>query len=257
MYALEVNNISFGYNGGETLKDISFKVKDGEFVSIIGPNGSGKSTLLKLINNLYKPKEGSIFIYGKEVSSYKARDLAKKVALVPQDTNIEYEFPVEDIVLMGRHPYIGRFKKENDDDYRVANEALRLTNTFYLKGRDINKISGGERQRVLIAKAIAQKSDIILLDEPTSHLDINYQMEILKVLKRLNKEKKSTIILVIHDINLASRYSDKIVLLNKGKVLGMGKPSEVINNENIEKAYKLKVVVEKNLITDSINITPL
>ena len=153
MYALEVNN----------LKNINFKVKAGEFISIIGPNGSGKSTLLKLIDNLYRPKSGNILIYGKDINSYKIKDLAKKIAFVPQNTNIDYEFSVEDIVLMGRYPYIGRFKNEDDEDYRMTHEALKLTNTFYLKGRNINEISGGERQRVLIAKALAQKPDIILL----------------------------------------------------------------------------------------------
>ncbi len=257
MYALEVKNLSFSYNEDKVLEDINFKVEDGEFISVIGPNGSGKSTLLKLINNLYKPKSGNVLIYDKDVSGYKAKDLAKRIAMVPQDTNIEYEFPVEDIVLMGRHPYISRFQKEDDEDYAIVNEALKLTNTSYLKGRNINRISGGERQRVLIAKAIAQNPDLILLDEPTSHLDINYQMEIFKLLKKLNENKKTTIILVVHDINLASRYSDRVILLKGGKVLGIGKPSEVINNDNIEKAYNLKVAVEKNLITNSIYVTPL
>lgn len=257
MYALEINNLSFGYNGDLVLKDISFKVRDSQFISIIGPNGSGKSTLLKILNNLYKPKTGNILIHGKDIVNYKGKNLAKKVALVPQDTNIEYDFSVEDIVLMGRHPYIGRFEKEKEVDYEIVNEALRLTNTAHLRDRNINKISGGERQRVIIAKALAQKPDIILLDEPTSHLDINHQMEILTLLKNLNKEKGATIILAIHDINLANRYSDNIILLNKGTILGMGVPSEVVNSHNIEKAYNLKVVVEKNQITDSIHITPL
>jgi iron complex transport system ATP-binding protein len=257
MYALEINNLNFEYTGVKVLKDINFKIKDGEFVSIIGPNGSGKSTLLKLINNIYRPKSGNILIYGKNINKYKAKDLAKKVALVPQNININYEFSVEDIVLMGRYPYIGRFGKEGDEDYEIINESLKLTNTYSLKKRNINEISGGERQRVIIAKALAQKPSLILLDEPTSHLDINYQIEILTLLRKLNKNKGSTIILVIHDINLASRYSDNLILLNKGKVLGIGKPNEVINKYNIEKAYNLKVAIEKNRITDSIQITPL
>ncbi|MCF6460924.1 ABC transporter ATP-binding protein [Clostridium sp. Cult3] len=257
MYALEIENLNFGYGTKNILKNVSFQVEEGEFISIIGPNGSGKSTLLKLLNNIYEPKSGTILIQGREIQDYKGKELARKVALVPQNTVIDYEFSVEDVVLMGRYPYLGRFEKEGPEDYSIVDEALKLTNTFYLKKRSINEISGGERQRVVVAKTLAQKPDIILLDEPTSHLDINHQIEILRLLKRLNRKHGTTIILVIHDINLANRYSDRILLLDKGQVLGIGKPSQVVNSYNIEKAYNLKVVVEKNKITDSIQITPL
>lgn len=257
MYALEIEKLNFGYETKTVLKEISFKVKQGEFISIIGPNGSGKSTLLKLLSNIYKPKSGNILIYGRNIKEYKGKELAKKMALVPQNTVIDYDFFVEDIVLMGRYPYIGRFEKEKDKDYHIVDEALKLTNTYYLKNRRINEISGGECQRVIIAKALAQNPDILLLDEPTSHLDINHQMEILRLLKDLNKKRGTTIVLVIHDINLASRYSDRILLLNNGNILGIGQPSEVVNRSNIEKAYNLKVAIERNRITDSIYIIPL
>lgn len=257
MYALEVKNINFGYRDSLVLKDISFNIKPGSFVSIIGPNGSGKSTLLKTLNSLYIPKNGNVLLYEKDILSYKKRDLAKKIALVPQDTNIDYDFTVEDIVMMGRHPYKHRFEGENEDDYKIVNESLNLTNTLGLKDSIINEISGGERQRVVIAKALAQRPDILLLDEPTSNLDINHQMDVLNLLKKLNKENGLTVILVVHDINLACRYSDEIILLYKGDILGIGDPEHVVTADNIEKAYDIKVAIEKNKYTDTIHLTPI
>lgn len=257
MYALEVKNLKFGYTGDLILKDISFNIKKGKFISIIGPNGSGKSTLLKNLNRIYTPNEGKVVLESVDINRIKTKELAKKIALVPQNTTIDYEFTVGEIVLMGRHPYKKRFQREDDNDYEIVKEALELTNTFHLKDRIITEISGGERQRVIIAKALAQNPSIILLDEPTSHLDINHQMEILSLLRKLNKEKGTTIVVVIHDINLASRYSDEVIMLNEGKIIGIGSPEKVITKENIEFAYNLKVVIEKNKYTDSVYLTAL
>lgn len=257
MNSIEVKNLKFGYKNDLVLKDISFDIKKGVFLSIVGPNGSGKSTILKLLNNIVDAKTASILIEGKDINRFRKKDLARKVALVPQDTTINYEFTVEEVVLMGRHPYKGRFERENKTDYELVEEALKLTNTFYLKDRMITEISGGERQRVLIARALAQEPSIILLDEPTAHLDINHQIEILSLLQRLNKEKGTTIVLVIHDINLGIRYSDEIIMLNKGKILGRGTPEEVITKDNIEQAYNLKVEIDRSKHTDKIYLTPL
>ena len=257
MYALEIKNLEFGYNEDLVIKGVSFNIEKGKFVSIIGPNGSGKSTLLKTINHLYIPTKGSILVDGININNMKKRDLAKKIALVPQDTVVDYDFTVEEIVLMGRHPYKNRFQKEDEGDYKIINESLEMTNTLKLKKRLITEISGGERQRVIIAKALAQKPTIILLDEPTSHLDINHQMDILNLLRKLNKEHGTTIVLVIHDINLAARYSDEIILINKGEISDMGKPEDIITNNNIESIYNLKVAIEKNKYTDTTYITPI
>ncbi|MDR7855711.1 ABC transporter ATP-binding protein [Tissierella sp.] len=257
MYALEVKNLKFGYSRELILKDISFNVEKGKFISIIGPNGSGKSTLLKNLNRIYTPRGGKVFLDNIDIKKIRTKELAKKIALVPQNTNIDYEFTVEDIVLMGRHPYKGRFQKEDESDYEIVKEALELTNTLHLKDRIITELSGGERQRVIIAKALAQNPSIILLDEPTSHLDINHQIEILNLLRKLNKEKGTTIVVVIHDINLGARYSDKIIMLNEGEIIGIGSPEEVITKENIEHAYNLEVAIEKSKYTDTIYLTAL
>jgi iron complex transport system ATP-binding protein len=257
MYALEVKNLKFGYGDHLVIKDTSFHIERGKFVSIIGPNGSGKSTLLKTLNSIYKPSSGRVLLEGRDISSYKKREIARKIALVPQDTNIDYEFTVEDIVMMGRHPYKKRFEKENDEDYRILEEALEMTNTLELKDRLITEVSGGERQRVIIAKALAQKPSIIMLDEPTSNLDINHQIEILNLLKLFNEKRGTTVVLVIHDINLAARYSHELILLNQGKILANGSPEEVITAENLESSYHMDVAIEKNKYTDTIYLTPI
>lgn len=257
MYSIEVKKLKFGYKENLVLKEISFNIKKGKFISIIGPNGSGKSTILKLLNNIYHPNSAEILIHGKDINSFKKKDLARKMALVPQNTIIDYEFTVEEVVLMGRHPYKGRFERENGDDTKIVKESLELTNTLHLRDRVITELSGGERQRVLIARALAQNPSIILLDEPTAHLDINHQIEILNLLKKLNKDKGTTIVLVIHDINLGIRYSDEVIMLNKGKILGKGTPEKVITKDNIELAYDLKVAIDRNKHTDTIYLTPI
>ncbi|MTI68140.1 MAG: ABC transporter ATP-binding protein [Firmicutes bacterium] len=255
--AVEIKDLNFGYGETLNLKDVSFSIKKGDFVSIIGPNGSGKSTLLKNIASILRPKDGLIKIDNKDIENYNSKDLAKKMALVPQNTNIAYDFSVFDVVLMGRSPYLSRFQRERDIDYKKTKEALRLTDTLHLSERNINYISGGERQRVIVARALAQDTDILLLDEPTSHLDINHQIEILSLLKKLNKEKDMTIILVLHDLNLASRFSDKIVLVNEGTILAKGIPEEVITYKNLEKVYNLDMVISTNVYTASPYIIPL
>ena len=256
MFAIEVENLQFGYKE-KIIDDISFKIEEGKFVSLIGPNGSGKSTIIKLLSHLYPPWKGKILIGNEDINSLSKKELARKVSLVPQNTLIDYEFTVEDIVLMGRYPYKKRFEKYDEKDYEIVHEALKATNTLHLKDKYITEISGGERQRVIIAKALAQETPIILLDEPTSHLDINHQMEILNLLRRLNKEKKTTIIIAIHDINLASRYSDEIIIIGSGKIIDNGIPEKVITKENMEKVYGINVAIEINKHTKSLSITPI
>lgn len=257
MYAIEAKNIDFGYTKDLVLDNISFGIEEGSFISIIGPNGSGKSTLLKTLNNIYKPRKGKVLLQGKDIRVYKKKEIAKKISLVPQSSQIDYNFTVEDIVLMGRHPYKKRFQREDGDDYKIVRDSLKMTNTIDFRKRFINDLSGGERQRVIISKALAQKTNIILLDEPTSSLDINHQIDILELLKKLNEEENTTIILVIHDINLAARYSKEIILLKNGKILSKGTPEEVITEENIEKAYNVNTIIDRNKYTDSLYLTPI
>lgn len=257
MNIINLNNVEFGYGKLKVLKNIDLSVEEGQFLSIIGPNGAGKSTLLKLINNIYENYDGEISIYGRDVRSYKRKELARIVSFVPQDTFLDFEFSIEELVFMGRYPFQKRFQNDQKYDYDISYRAMALTNTLEIKDRLVTQISGGERQRALIAKALAQDPKIILLDEPTSHLDINHQIEVLELLKELNKKQNLTIISVLHDLNLASRYSDKLVLLKDGQILKSGNVGEVLTASNIENAYNMRAIVELNKFTNSLFITPI
>ncbi|EOC99911.1 ABC transporter ATP-binding protein [Caldisalinibacter kiritimatiensis] len=254
---IKIESLDFGYGDKLILKGINLDIEKGDFVSIIGPNGSGKSTLLKNITSILKPNSGSVKIDGVDVKNYRPKELAKKLGFVPQDTNIAYDFTVFDVVLMGRSPYLGRFEREKQIDYEITTNALKATDTIGFSDKSIKEISGGERQRVIIARALAQQPEILLLDEPTSHLDINHQMEILYLLQKLNKEQNMTMVVVLHDIDLAARFSNKIVLLKEGQILSIGTPNEVITKENMEEAYKIKMVINENPFSNSLFVTPL
>ncbi len=257
MNIINLNNVEFGYGKLKVLRNIDLSVEEGQFLSIIGPNGAGKSTLLKVINNIYENYEGNISIYGKNAKDYKRKELARIISFVPQDTFLDFEFSIEELVFMGRYPFQKRFQNDAKYDYDISYRAMALTNTLEIKDRLITQISGGERQRALIAKALAQDPKIILLDEPTSHLDINHQIEVLELLKELNLKQNLTIISVLHDLNLASRYSDKLVLLKDGQILKSGSVEEVLTASNIENAYNMRAVVELNKFTNSLFVTPI
>lgn len=240
---IQVEALKFNYGNDEILKQISFQVKKGSFVSIIGPNGSGKTTLLKNLCKLLKPNDGHIDLEGEKLRHYKSRALAKKVAVVHQGASSEFDFNVGEVVLMGRYPYLNRFQSESINDMEIATGAMHQTDTFHLKDKNLHGISGGERQRVMIARALTQEPDLLLLDEPISHLDIKYQLEIMKLCKMLNETKSLTILTTLHDINLASRYSDIIIMMKDGKIVYSGTPNEVITSENIKKVYDVDVSI--------------
>lgn len=246
---VKVNNLSGGYDKTLVIKGISFEVKKGEFLGIIGPNGSGKSTLLKLMTRVLHPSSGRIFIEAKDIKSMGLKEFCRKVAFVPQDTLINFSFSVEEIVLMGRIPHLGRMQFERKSDFSIAHNALSLTDTLHIKEKDINELSAGERQRVIIAKALAQEPELLLLDEPTSHLDIGHQVQILDLLKKLNRREGLTVAVVMHDLNLASEYCSRIMLINEGRIFRDGLPEHVLTYENIEAVYKTVVVVNKNPIS--------
>ncbi|WP_425446710.1 ABC transporter ATP-binding protein [Dethiothermospora halolimnae] len=244
---INIENLSFKYTTEDILKSLNLNVSKGSFISILGPNGSGKTTLLKNICNILKPYKGKIFIDNKEINSIKEKDLAKKLAVVHQGTDLEFDFTVYDVAMMGRYPYLNRFQSEGERDKAIVKEALINTSTWHLRDKGINEISGGERQRVMIARALAQNPHILLLDEPISHLDIKHQIDILKLCKKLNNEKQLTIITTLHDINMASRYSDHILLLKDGKIKEMDTPDKVITEKNIEDVYGIKVDLIKRV----------
>ncbi len=254
---LDVTDLAYSYGNYRVLENIFFQTSKGECVGIIGPNGSGKSTLLKMLSKVMKPASGSIVLCGKELKQISLGELARNMAVVPQETNIDFDFTCLEIVLMGRHPHMGRFAIEGKAEYDIARQSMELTNTWHLKDRNISELSGGERQRVIIARALTQEPSILLLDEPVSHLDINHQIEIMDLVERLKKSRGLLVIVVIHDLNLASRYCDRLILLNDNTIQAAGTPAEVLTRENIRKAFRTNVLVRRHPMTGTIYITLL
>ena len=231
---LRIEELNYKYDKLEVLKEINFSLNQGEFIGLIGPNGSGKSTLLKNINNILEPNKGQVYLEKVKLGELTNKEVAKKLALVPQNTEVGFDFTVWEVVMMGRTPYLNRFKGETKEDKKAVEWAMEITNTKKLAERSINELSGGEKQRVILARGLAQEPEVMLLDEPTSSLDINYQLEIMNLLCRLNKEEGLTILVVLHDLNLAAEYCEKLILLKEGEIYKFGSPKEVITADNIE-----------------------
>jgi len=244
---IEVRNLNFSYAAKKILKDINFKINSGEFVGIIGPNGSGKTTLLKNICQVLKPNKGVILIDGK--THYKPKELAQKLAIVSENGPINFDFTVSEVVLMGRTPFLRRFQREGKEDIEIAKKSMAATDTLQFIERPITQLSAGERQRVFIAQCLTQMPKIILLDEPTNYLDINHKIKIFNLFSALNKEKGVTILSVLHDLNLASRYCDKLILMSGGEIFASGKTEDVLTVENIQKVYGIDVIIKRDETT--------
>ena len=243
----EICNITCGYNGF-LLKGINLKISKGEFWGIIGPNGSGKTTITRAMTKVIKPKEGKILFNGDDIENLSFKELAKKIAVVGQG-EISLNMKVLDFVLLGRIPHLGTWQfLEEKRDMERAERAMDMTNTLRFKERPMDSLSGGERQLIIIARALAQEPELLILDEPTSHLDIAHQLYVLDLLRRLNKDGL-TIVVVLHDLNLASEYCDRLVLLRDGSVYKVGSPKEVLTYQTIEDVYKVVVVVKENPIS--------
>jgi len=251
MSKLRVENLNFSYNSVEILKEIDFSLEKGEFMGIIGPNGSGKSTLLKNIYKTLSPNSGKIFIDEEEVLKLKSHKISSIMSVVTQQSNLEFDFKIIDIVLMGRYNPSGFFKGNSKEDKEKALKALEIVGLKRYKDRLFSTLSGGERQRVIIARAIAQENSLIILDEPTNHLDIKYQMEIMEILKSL----KITVLAVFHDINLASNYCDRIIVLEEGKIRTIGKPKEIYKEELFQEVFKVKSYIFENPITKKVQVS--
>ncbi len=254
---IETQNLTFAYAEDPVLRDISINFQAGEFIGVIGPNGSGKSTLLKLIGGILPAPAGTVFFKNRELSRYKKKELAVAIAWIPQDKQMAFPFKVIDIVLMGRHPYLSPLSFEGEDDYRIAQEAMNQTQVLEFAERSFNEISGGEKQRVMIASAITQKPEVMLLDEPTSALDIKYQMEILNILKRLNEDENKSLMLAMHDLHLASKFCKRLILLKQGRVFCEGSPAEVLKKEILEEVYEVKVKIFNDDEDGSLLVVPV
>ncbi|RAK05130.1 iron complex transport system ATP-binding protein [Halanaerobium saccharolyticum] len=246
---LKTDKIKFSYAREKVLRGIDLEIEAGSFIGIIGPNASGKSTLLKNMSQTLKPESGAVYLDHQLLNDYSSLELAKKMAVVPQDTEVNFNFNVYDIIMMGRHPYQKRWSGLSQEDKKIVKEVMEVTDTLKLRGKLINELSGGERQRVIIARALAQKPDILLLDEPTSSLDINYQGEIYDLLNYLNQEFNLTIITVSHDLNLTAQYCEELLLLKEGRIYAAGPAEEVLTENNIKAVYNAEVLIKTNPIS--------
>ena len=243
---LQVDNVSFAYDRRATRQDarlvldrVSFEVRQGTIVGLLGPNGSGKTTLIRLLAGTLSPLEGRITIGGHDVARRPRRDLARQLAVVPQETQTTFDFTVLDIVLMGRYPHLGAFELERARDVAIARDALEAVGAAQLAGRQFATLSGGEKQRVVIASALAQASSALLLDEPTAALDLRYQIEIAALLRRLNQERRTTMVVSTHDLNLAAALCSEVVLLREGRVAAAGAVGSVLTAANVRAVYEV------------------
>ena len=237
MIKIEMHNVQLGYGRNVVLKDITLQVMPGEMVGLIGPNGSGKSTIIKAISHVISPYSGKILLDGKDVTRIPRRDSARLLGVVPQMPLLPSAFTAFEIVLMGRNPHLGLFQYEGPRELDIAWRAMERTSTHTLAQRRINELSGGEIQCLLIARVLAQETKAILLDEPTANLDIGRQVEILDLIKNLCLENNLTVLAALHDLNLASQYCDRLLLINEGRVHAEGPPEQVITAQNIKEVY--------------------
>jgi len=248
-------DVCFRYAGEWVLEDFSLEIGAGEIVGLIGPNGSGKTTLLKLLAGLLHPQEGVVMLHDEDLASRSPRQIARQIAVVHQESQILFPFTVVELVLMGRFPHLVGWGWESPEDLRIACSAMEAMDVLHVANRTFQELSGGERQRVMIARALAQQPKILLLDEPTAFLDISHQMDIYAVLKRLNGEGGVTVVLVSHDLNLASQYSDQLVLLHEGRVFRVGSPSHVVTTEHIRTVYGCDVLIDRHPVAGTPRVT--
>ena len=246
MATIKVHNLGHAFSGNVVLEGLSFDVPAQSFFTIIGPNGSGKTTLLKLLAGLLQRKKGGIDVLGHPIESYSSRKLARQVAYVPQHVPVEFPFSASQVVLMGRAPHLGWLGFEGREDIDLARRAMRITRVEHLAHRRLDQLSGGEQQRVFIARAICQKPAIILLDEPTAALDPAHQVRVMDLMEQLKEEEKLTVVMVSHDLNLAAMFADQILLLNQGRLARCGPPREVLDYALLEKVYGCTLLVDQS-----------
>ncbi|MBI3076704.1 MAG: ABC transporter ATP-binding protein [Deltaproteobacteria bacterium] len=251
-----VRGLTVALDGQVVLEDVSFEIGTGELFGLVGPNGAGKTTLLRALGRMVPCHRGTIVIAGRDLAHYRSRELAALVASVPQRSSASFPFRCGDLVLMGRHPHLGRFQMEGEHDRALVRQAMQLTETTELADRAVTETSGGERQRVLIARALAQEPQLLLLDEPTSDLDIRHQVAVLGLVRRLTRQGM-TAVAAIHDLNLAGRYCDRLALLDRGRFLVIGRPWEVLSKDHLEAAYGIPVAVHPDPVTGTPLVVPV
>lgn len=255
--ALHVKDVSVGYGERTVLDTLNVDIKRGAVTSIVGPNGCGKSTLLRTMSRLLNPTKGEIVLDGKSIHDIPTRKLATQLGLLPQSPIAPDGIVVADLVGRGRTPHQGILGRWSQQDYDIVAEALETTGISDLAERSIDELSGGQRQRVWIAMALAQRTDTLLLDEPTTYLDVKHQLDVLDLLTELNRDRGTTIVMVLHDLNLAARYSDELVAVSGGKVFAHGHPREVITKENVKSVFGIDSVIITDPVSDQPAVMPI
>ena len=243
---LAANHVDFSYNGHLTLNQVDVQLKPAECVALLGPNGSGKTTLLKTLCGIFSPRAGRIEWNGGNLDAMNRREIARHIAMVPQELSVPFAFTVREMVTLGRTPYVRPLFGETTRDHHAVERALELTETRAFADRVFGELSGGERQRVVIAMALAQEPQVLLLDEPTVHLDINHQIEVLELVRKLNRERGLTVLATMHDLNLSSLYFDRLILLREGKIITQGSPREVLSQEQVRSVFGADVIVQSH-----------
>ncbi len=256
---LQADNVTFRYHADTPLvvDGVSLEVRRGDLVGILGPNGSGKTTLLRLLSGTRVPSSGRVLLDGQEMARLGRREIAKQMAIVPQDTELAFEYTVLEMVLMGRHAHLGLFEVEGPRDYTLAREALAATGTGHLETRAFHTLSGGEKQRVVIAAALAQASDVLLLDEPTASLDLGYQLDVAALLSTLNRERGVTMAISTHDLNLAASICRTLVLIRQGRVIASGPIDEVLTPAHVRALYDVDADVHVHGASGHITVVPV
>jgi iron complex transport system ATP-binding protein len=257
---LRADSVSFAYGGDPaafTLADVSVDIAPGSLTGLLGPNGCGKTTLLKLLCGVLQPHGGAVTLDDQPLASRSRRELARHIAVVPQETHPAFDYSVMEMVLMGRHPHLGTFQLEGPADFAIARESLIVTGTAHLADRNYMTLSGGEKQRVVIAGALAQATELLLLDEPTASLDLGYQLEVASLLARLNRERRVTMVLATHDLNLAASLCDRLVLLRGGRLLAQGPTADVLTGSMVQQLYDVDADVQFHPRAGHLTVVPV
>ncbi|MDP6349882.1 MAG: ABC transporter ATP-binding protein [Chloroflexota bacterium] len=254
--AIAVDGLSFGYGGQLVLHDLDLRLAEGDLTAVIGPNGAGKTTLLNCINGLARPGSGRIELHGRDLEGLDARRRARIVATVPQELRIPFAYRVREIVALGRSPHLGFWGGMSDGDQGTVDEALAQTETTELQSRRFNELSGGERQRVVVALALAQQPSILLLDEPTTHLDLSHQIEILNLVRGVNRERNVTVLACLHDINLAAAFFRRMIVIDAGQLVADGPPGDVLTPDLMAEVFKIRAEVVTDPVSGQPRVVP-
>ncbi|MEI6971560.1 MAG: ABC transporter ATP-binding protein [bacterium] len=254
--AIHADHITAAYGDRHAVHDVSFELAEGDMAALLGPNGAGKTTLLRVLTGLLRPVRGTVRLFGRDINTLSSHERAALVGVVPQELQIPMPFPVRHFVMMGRTASLSRWLPPSQKDIQIVERAMAYTDTVHLKDRPISELSGGERQRAIVAMVLAQQPRIILMDEATSHLDMNHCLEVMQIVERMNREENVTVLMVSHDLNLSAEFCRRLLLLEQGRLVADGAPATVLNEETLRRVYRCNVRVQKNPASGSVIVTP-